>query len=134
MAQQLQPLRTCKIYQHEAMQIIIYTYIHILYCSLQKIRYTTHYWTHCISSICCSCGIGASFSALGADFFFLFFLSFSFQLSTLFFQIGFPDSSLSSTRKNRSWLSKGSTKETILEGVGQVSLYHYPLWTQYWHA
>lgn len=47
------------------------------------------------SMICSSTGGGCAFAAAFlAEAFFSFF--FSFQLSTLFFQMGFPDSSFSS--------------------------------------
>lgn len=84
----------------------------ILYNFVQEKCFLSH-WTYCISSICCSCGTGVSFPALGASFFFLFFLSFSFQLSTLFFQIGFPDSSFNSTKQTNLWLSVCTSKDIV---------------------
>lgn len=93
----------------------------IFYCSVQEKCFIS-YSTYCISSICCPGGIGISFSALGAAFF-LFFLSFSFQLSTLFFQIGFPYSSFNSARKTILWLSTSIFKEIELENVGWIFSY-----------
>lgn len=69
----------------------------------------------CVSSICCSGGIWACFATLVALFFFLFF--FSFQLSTLFFHIGLPDSSMySSIEKTVNKFTNCQTRKKKREG------------------